>query len=279
MMKRLRLIAAALCLLAANVIPVAASEGTDLPKVIDDAGILSDYDETRLSSQIDEMTQQYQIDIVLMTENRRQEGTAQAEADMQYVNRGYGIGEGKDGILFLLDMGSREWAISTNGAAMTMFSDYDLSALGDHAASGYFSSDQYYQGFQSYLKELDKTLERNLNPQKEENELGNALASAIADGQKEAESKEEEKAEETTQARAKPGDISYRTCLRTDSDHTLYGIPEVRDEDGEYAERCPGLPERRCCDPDTQEGYLSYQQHHEEADRAKAGQQTALWQS
>ena len=142
------------------------------------------------------MTQQYQIDIVLMTENRRQEGTAQAEADMQYVNRGYGIGEGKDGILFLLDMGSREWAISTNGAAMTMFSDYDLSALGDHAASGYFSSDQYYQGFQSYLKELDKTLERNLNPQKEENELGNALASAIADGQKEAESKEEEKAEE-----------------------------------------------------------------------------------
>lgn len=195
-MKRLRLIAAALCLLAANVIPVAASEGTDLPKVIDDAGILSDYDETRLSSQIDEMTQQYQIDIVLMTENRRQEGTAQAEADMQYVNRGYGIGEGKDGILFLLDMGSREWAISTNGAAMTMFSDYDLSALGDHAATGYFSSDQYYQGFQSYLKELDKTLERNLNPQKEENELGNALASAIADGQKEAESKEEEKAEE-----------------------------------------------------------------------------------
>ena len=99
------------------------------------------------------MTQQYQIDIVLMTENRRQEGTAQAEADMQYVNRGYGIGEGKDGILFLLDMGSREWAISTNGAAMTMFSDYDLSALGDHAASGYFSSDQYYQGFQSYLKD------------------------------------------------------------------------------------------------------------------------------
>ena len=105
-MKRLRLIAAALCLLAANVIPVAASEGTDLPKVIDDAEILSDYDETRLSSQIDEMTQQYQIDIVLMTENRRQEGTAQAEADMQYVNRGYGIGEGKDGILFLPGMGN-----------------------------------------------------------------------------------------------------------------------------------------------------------------------------
>lgn len=196
-MKRLRLIAAALCLLAANVIPVVASEGTDLPKVIDDAGILSDYDETRLSSQIDEMTQQYQIDIVLMTENQRQEGTAQAEADMQYVNRGYGIGEGKDGILFLLDMGSREWAICTNGAAMTMFSDYDLSALGDHAASGYFSSDQYYQGFQSYLKELDKTLERNLNPQKEENELGKAPAPSIADGQSEADGKTEEKAEET----------------------------------------------------------------------------------
>ena len=86
-MKRLRLIVAALCLLAANVIPVAASEGTDLPKVIDDAGILSDYDETQLSSQIDELIQQYQIDIVLMTENRRQEGTAQAEADLQYVNR------------------------------------------------------------------------------------------------------------------------------------------------------------------------------------------------
>lgn len=203
-MKRLRYIAAVICLLALNVIPVTASEGTDLPKVIDDAGILATYEETQLSGQVEEMREKYQIDIVLMTENQRSEGTAQAEADMQYVNRGYGIGESKDGILFLLDMGSREWAISTNGAAMTMFSDYDLSALGDHAATGYFSSDQYYEGFRSYLKELDKTLDRNLNPQQKESELGKALASSIADGQKAAEGKQEEKAKEAKETNTKP---------------------------------------------------------------------------
>lgn len=170
---------------------------------------------------------------------------------------------------------------------MTMFSDYDLSALGDHAASGYFSSDQYYQGFNPYLKELNKTLERNLNPQKEENKLGDALASAIADGQKEAESKQEEKAEETAEETdAKPkepkGPEDYIIpALVCGLILTILYMASLKSgmKTANMQKDAQGYQRRRCCVSDTQERYLSYQQHHEEADRAKAGQQTELWQS
>lgn len=164
-MKRIRFFAAALlCMFLANIIPAEASDEVNLPKVVDNADILTDAEETELTGLIDAIVTQHQIDVVLVTENQRQEADVQAEADMLFDSNGYGIGEKKDGVLFLVDMNAGEWAVSTHGDAIALFTDYDLNMLGQNAAQGYFSSGQFGMGFKSYLEELSQKLEEKLNP-------------------------------------------------------------------------------------------------------------------
>lgn len=164
-MKRIRFFAAALiCLFLVNIIPVSASDVVDLPKVIDNAELLTDEEEAELTGLINTIVTQYQIDVVLVTETQRQEADVQAEADMLFDSNGYGIGEKKDGVLFLVDMGAGEWSISTHGDVINLLSDYDMNALGQNAAQSYFSNGQFGAGFKSYLEALTQKFEEKLNP-------------------------------------------------------------------------------------------------------------------
>lgn len=180
-MKRIRFFAAVLlCMFLVNIIPVSASDEVNLPKVVDNADILTDAEETELTGLIDGIVTQYQIDVILVTENQRQEASAQAEADMLFDSNGYGVGEKKDGVLFLVDMNAGEWAISTHGDAIALFTDYDLNMLGQNAAQGYFSNGQFGVGFRSYLEELSQKLEEKLNPPVNGQSAGEESADANA---------------------------------------------------------------------------------------------------
>ena len=55
--------------------------------------------------------------------------TATEYADDAFDYDGYGLGEDKAGILFLVDMGDRNWATSTHGYAITAFTDAGLSYI------------------------------------------------------------------------------------------------------------------------------------------------------
>lgn len=162
-MKKLRFLAAFLCLLLINITPVYASESSTPAKVVDGAELLTEEEENALTTKINEIVSNYQIDVVIATEYDRTADSSQDEADLMYDNGGYGIGESKDGILFLVVKNAGEWAISTTGNAIGMFSDYDTDQLGSDAASGYFSNGAFYQGFDSYLSALNSKLERALS--------------------------------------------------------------------------------------------------------------------
>lgn len=186
-MKKIRFIAALLCLVLVNVIPVSATEEVSLPKVVDNADLLSDAEETELTTLVNDIATVYQIDVVLVTENQRQEADIQAEADMLFDSNGYGIGDKKNGVLFVLDMGNREWAISTHGDAIMLFSDYDLNSLGQTAAQNYFANGQYRDGFVTYVAGIVRICEKKLNSQGNEQNAGdesteaNGTAAAEAD--------------------------------------------------------------------------------------------------
>ena len=186
-MKKIRFIAALLCLVLVNVIPVSATEEVSLPKVVDNADLLSDAEETELTTLVNDIATVYQIDVVLVTENQRQEADIQAEADMLFDSNGYGIGDKKNGVLFVLDMGNREWAISTHGDAIMLFSDYDLNSLGQTAAQNYFANGQYRDGFVTYVAGIVRICEKKLNSQGNEQNAGdesteaNGTAGAVAD--------------------------------------------------------------------------------------------------
>lgn len=186
-MKKIRFMAALLCLVLVNVIPVSATEEVSLPKVVDNADLLSDAEETELTTLVNDIATVYQIDVVLVTENQRQEADIQAEADMLFDSNGYGIGDKKNGVLFVLDMGNREWAISTHGDAIMLFSDYDLNSLGQTAAQNYFANGQYRDGFVTYVAGIVRICEKKLNSQGNEQNAGdesteaNGTAAAEAD--------------------------------------------------------------------------------------------------
>ena len=158
-----------------------------LPKVVDNADLLSDAEETELTTLVNDIATVYQIDVVLVTENQRQEADIQAEADMLFDSNGYGIGDKKNGVLFVLDMGNREWAISTHGDAIMLFSDYDLNSLGQTAAQNYFANGQYRDGFVTYVAGIVRICEKKLNSQGNEQNAGdesteaNGTAAAEAD--------------------------------------------------------------------------------------------------
>lgn len=177
-MKKIRFMAALLCLVLVNVIPVSATEEVSLPKVVDNADLLSDAEETELTTLVNDIATVYQIDVVLVTENQRQEADIQAEADMLFDSNGYGIGDKKNGVLFVLDMGNREWAISTHGDAIMLFSDYDLNSLGQTAAQNYFANGQYRDGFVTYVAGIVRICEKKLNSQGNEQNAGDESTEA-----------------------------------------------------------------------------------------------------
>lgn len=92
------------------------------PRVVDDADIL--YNEDELEAEISRISSEYHFDIVIVTNNSLEGKTATAYADDYFDYNGYGYGDNRDGILLLVSIGERDWAISTRGYGITAFTDY-----------------------------------------------------------------------------------------------------------------------------------------------------------
>lgn len=143
----------ALCMIA---VPAAASD--ELPMVIDQAGLLS-YEEIATIEDISKVFRNsYEMDIVILTVDSLSDHSAQYYADTFFDDNGYGYGNQRSGILFLLAMEEREWYISTSGEAIYALTDYSIQQLGE-AAVYYLSSGNYYDGFIAYLTTLQTYLD------------------------------------------------------------------------------------------------------------------------
>lgn len=121
MKKGIFTIAAILISTFAAVPAVYAADG--LPRVVDDAGLLPDDAETALSDTLDEISERQQADVVVVTVNSLDGATATEYADDFFDYSGYGFGDDRDGILFLISMEERDWSISTRGLCITAFTD------------------------------------------------------------------------------------------------------------------------------------------------------------
>ena len=82
-------------------------------RVFDDAKLFSADEITQLNDKIAALTSELSQDFVVVTTNDAQGSTAQEYADDYYDEHGFGIGENKTGVLFLIDMDNRKVYIST----------------------------------------------------------------------------------------------------------------------------------------------------------------------
>ena len=134
-----------LLLLAVLVLPVSARTG----EVLDVAALLSPQEESGLSQRLASFEDNYGVTVVLLTVPSLMDQPIADFADNYYDNNRYH----SDGLLFLLDMGSRQWYISTSGSAIERLSDRDLMDIED-AVIPYFSEGRFYDGFSRFLDVL-----------------------------------------------------------------------------------------------------------------------------
>ncbi len=100
-----------------------ASAGGNLPRLVDEANLLTAAEEETLLEKLDEISERQQVDIVVVTVDSLGGVSPMAFADDFYDFYGYGFGSEKDGILLLISMEERDWYISTAGYGITAVTD------------------------------------------------------------------------------------------------------------------------------------------------------------
>lgn len=128
------------------------------PKIVDNAGLLTSQQRSELESTAQKLADTYGIDVVILTVDSLGYKGPQAYADDYFDENGYGIGADYSGVLLLLSMEERDWAISTCGKGISALTDYGIDAAISRIAP-YLSEDQFYSAFRTYLWELEDDFE------------------------------------------------------------------------------------------------------------------------
>lgn len=130
----------------------------DKPLIVDEADILTSEQELILEEKARQLVDTYQMDVVILTIDTLNGEYSDWYAQEYYEENLYGIGSDYDGILFLLSMQEREWAMITCGDAKFVLTDYGIESIFSDIA-WYLSEDQYFNGFSQWLTELVRYFE------------------------------------------------------------------------------------------------------------------------
>ncbi|WP_312613398.1 TPM domain-containing protein [Oscillibacter sp.] len=132
-------------------LPTLAAE---LDAVTDAAGLLTDAERGELNDRAEELAAQYQCAVYIVTlEDMEDMGTSDAYdlATAVYTEYDLGYGEEKSGLLLLLSMAERDYALIAYGYGNTAFTDYGKDVLLDEEVLPLLGEDAYYEGFSAYL--------------------------------------------------------------------------------------------------------------------------------
>ncbi len=126
-------------------------------RLLDDADLLTDSEESSLLDLLNSYSEKRQCNIVVLTTDSHM-GPIQDYADDYFDYNGFGADYNGDGILFMLSMSDREWAISTAGRAQWAFTDYGQEKMMDEII-GELGEGDYYEAFEEYVMICDRYLE------------------------------------------------------------------------------------------------------------------------
>lgn len=128
-----------------------------LPHVVDGANLLNTEQETQLEEKLDGISQNQQCDVVIVTTESLEGKTAEVYADDFFDENGYGVGPDYSGILFLLSMDERKWAIFTCGYGIFAFTDDGQEYIMEKCLS-YLSDGEFYEAFTRFSDLCDEFL-------------------------------------------------------------------------------------------------------------------------
>lgn len=122
-------------------------------RILDNADLLWQDEEAALEAKARAITEEYGMDVAILTVYDYEGFYIEDYADDFYDVNGFGVGSDYSGVLLVIALDSREWAISTCGKAIYAITDYGIEGLFEEMA-WYLSDDDFYEAFDAYLTAL-----------------------------------------------------------------------------------------------------------------------------
>ena len=130
------------------------------PFVLDNAGLLSDRERSTLETRAAELSEEHACKLYIVTVNDHSQFNPDvyeaAKGIYNYYKLGYG--EGADGVLLLLSMNERDYALVGHGDRGETICGYESSWLVEDEFLDNFRNNDWYGGFADYLEACGKQL-------------------------------------------------------------------------------------------------------------------------
>jgi len=123
-------------------------------RVEDGADLLTDEEEQTLIEKLDSISANQLLDVVVVTTNTTNGKSPMEYADDFFDYNGYGMGEDKDGVLLMIDMGQRDYWISTSGYGIEAFTDAGIAYIGEQIV-GSLGDGDYMSAFELFADLCD----------------------------------------------------------------------------------------------------------------------------
>ena len=135
------------------------------PRLTDEADILTDTEETEIIELLDEISQRWQVDIVICTVPSIGEHSAMEYADNLFEDRFYGMGDDRNCILLMVSIEYGDWHITTAGYGIKAVTDVGIDYIGDVIVP-MLSDGEFAEAFHEYAAICDQFIEmaRSGNP-------------------------------------------------------------------------------------------------------------------
>lgn len=127
---------------------------SDIPRLIDEAGVLDDTQKADLTMQLDQISESEQFDLAVIIVNDYDGKSAQQFADDYYNYYNFGYGDNKDGSLLLIGIEEDKRHISTSGYGLTVFNVDCINYIGSQIGP-YLDEGDYYSAINGYIDLCD----------------------------------------------------------------------------------------------------------------------------
>lgn len=122
-------------------------------RVFDEAGLFKDSEIKAFEVEIANSQKQMKADIVVVTAEDTGEKSTQAFADDFFDQGGFGYGEDRNGVLFLIDMDNRQLTLSTSGSMIRILTDQRIETILDHVSQG-VRQNNYTDSVEQFLTDV-----------------------------------------------------------------------------------------------------------------------------
>ncbi|MBQ7599619.1 MAG: TPM domain-containing protein [Clostridia bacterium] len=121
--------------------------------LVDDARLLTEEQASYLNYLLEDVTKKHNATVSIVTKNGIS-GDIEAYTDDYYDYNGYGVGPNHDGCMFLIDMETRRFHITTTGNGIQALTDYGMQEIDDDMVP-YLRNGQYYEAFRIFVSKVD----------------------------------------------------------------------------------------------------------------------------